>query len=110
MRPNERQEAKTYQNGHTSTSITGDIDDEENSESEDEDDKKHAELVHEQIDAESTRLAIACDDGCVRIYRVSDAEELIYNRTLPRVSGETSSPCLIGNFFWSNLCGSITCL
>ncbi|KAG6422050.1 hypothetical protein SASPL_118611 [Salvia splendens] len=89
--PNERQEAKTYQNGQTSTSITGDIDDEENSESEDEDDNKRAELVHEQIDTESTRLAIACDDGCVRIYRVSDAEELIYNRTLPRVSGRTLS-------------------
>ncbi|XP_057776544.1 WD repeat-containing protein PCN-like [Salvia miltiorrhiza] len=91
LHQNGRQETKSYQNGHTSPSITSDVDDEENSESEDENDNKHAVLVHEQNDAESTRLAAACDDGCVRIYSVSDAEELIYNRTLPRVSGRTLS-------------------
>lgn len=81
---------KSYENGHTSPSIASDVD-EENSESEDDDDNIHAVQSHDQDDAESTRLAIACDDGCVRIYSVSDAEKLIYNRTMPRVSGETSS-------------------
>lgn len=35
---------------------------------------------------EDTSVAMACDDGCVRIYTVSD--ELVYNRSLPRVSGK----------------------
>ncbi|XP_042011235.1 WD repeat-containing protein PCN-like [Salvia splendens] len=86
---NVRREAKYYQNGQTSPSITSEVDDVETSE--DEDDDKSVALVHEQNDTESTRLAMACDDGCVRIYRVSDAEELVYNRTLPRVSGRTLS-------------------
>ncbi|KAG6409231.1 hypothetical protein SASPL_132265 [Salvia splendens] len=85
---NVRWEAKYHQNGQTSPSITSEVDDVETSE--DEDDKIVA-LVHEQNDTESTRLAMACDDGCVRIYCVSDAEELVYNRTLPRVSGRTLS-------------------
>ncbi|KAL1534224.1 WD repeat-containing protein PCN-like [Salvia divinorum] len=88
---NVRREAKYYQNGQTSPSISSEVDDVETSESEDEDYDKSVALVHEQNDTESTRLAIACDDGCVRIYCVSDAEELIYNRTLPRVSGRTLS-------------------
>lgn len=83
-------EMKSYENGHSSSSITSDID-EETGESEDEDYNKNAVQSHGQNDAESTRLAIACDDGCVRIYSVSDSEQLIYNRTLPRVSGRTLS-------------------
>lgn len=85
-----RQEMKSYENGHTSPSIASDVE-EENSESEDDDDNIHAVQSHDQDDADSTRLAIACDDGCVRIYSVSDAEKLIYNRTLPRVSGRSLS-------------------
>lgn len=88
--PNGKQEMKAYENGHASPSITSDVDDEEKSESEDDYDDNRA-VFHEQDDAESTRLAIACDDGCVRIYSVSDEEKLIYNRTMPRVSGETSA-------------------
>ncbi|KAH6781137.1 Transducin family protein / WD-40 repeat family protein [Perilla frutescens var. hirtella] len=85
-----KQEIKSYENGHSSPSITSDVD-EENSESEDEENNRNVVQSPEQNDAESTRLAIACDDGCVRIYSVSDAEQLIYNRTLPRVSGRTLS-------------------
>lgn len=33
------------------------------------------------------RLAIACDDGCIRIYNVSDLDGLTYIRSFPRVSG-----------------------
>ncbi|CAK7347407.1 unnamed protein product [Dovyalis caffra] len=46
---------------------------------------------HEQIVVEDQRLAIACDDGCVRIYTIPDSDELIYNKTLPRVSGRVLS-------------------
>ncbi|KAL8130963.1 hypothetical protein AgCh_007044 [Apium graveolens] len=38
---------------------------------------------------EDANIAMACDDGCVRIYTVSD--ELIYRKSLPRVSGRTLS-------------------
>ncbi|WZZ10514.1 hypothetical protein YC2023_096435 [Brassica napus] len=37
------------------------------------------------------RLAVACDDGCVRMYYVSDSEKLTYYRSLPRVSGRALS-------------------
>ncbi|GFQ02575.1 cirhin [Phtheirospermum japonicum] len=77
--------------GHASPATTSGVDEEENSESEDEDDKKSAHEIQMQDDANSTRLAIACDDGCVRIYSVSDELKLNYNRTLPRVSGRTLS-------------------
>ncbi|PIN03232.1 WD40 repeat protein [Handroanthus impetiginosus] len=87
---NAKQEMKSYDNGHASPSITSGVDDDENSESEDEDnDKDPAELEHN--DAENTCLAVACDDGCVRIYSVSDEEKLTYNGTLPRVSGRMLS-------------------
>lgn len=48
--------------------------------------------LHVQLVDEDRLLALACDDGCVRIYRISDSDELIYHRSLPRVSGETSAP------------------
>ncbi|KAL8092358.1 WD repeat-containing protein PCN-like isoform X2 [Apium graveolens] len=38
---------------------------------------------------EDANIAMACDDGCVRICTVSD--ELIYRKSLPRVSGRTLS-------------------
>lgn len=57
--------------------------------SESEDDSDAAEL-HEQIVTEKEHLAFGCDDGCVRIYTISEAHELIYYRSLPRVSGEIS--------------------
>lgn len=86
---NLKQETKSYENGHASSSIASGVDEEESSESEDED--KDTVEIYEHNDANDTRLALACDDGCVRIYSVSDAEKLTYNRTLPRVSGETSA-------------------
>lgn len=59
--------------------------------SESEDDSNSSEL-HVQASDEDHSLAIACDDGCVRIYNICDAEELIYKRSLPRVSGENPFP------------------
>lgn len=39
------------------------------------------------IEINSQRLAVACDDGCVRMYNVSDKDGLTHNRCFPRVSG-----------------------
>ncbi|CAL9110435.1 unnamed protein product [Musa textilis] len=43
------------------------------------------------IEIKSQRLAIACDDGCVRMYNVSDKDGLTHNRCFPRVSGRILS-------------------
>ncbi|CAN0843781.1 WD repeat-containing protein PCN [Linum grandiflorum] len=59
-------------------------------ESSDSDDDLSSEELHNQVSAD-TRLAIACDDGCVRLYTILESEELVYNRTLSRVSGRTLS-------------------
>lgn len=49
-------------------------------------------LHEESVINEDIHVAVACDDGCVRIYRISDSDELTYHKSLPRVSGEISSP------------------
>ncbi|KAL7085331.1 hypothetical protein ACP275_14G275900 [Erythranthe tilingii] len=90
LQVNDKQEIKSYENGHANTSIINGVDEEESSESDIEDDIAAVE-TYEQNDAKSTCLALACNDGCVRIYSVSDAEKLTYRRTLPRVSGRTLS-------------------
>ncbi|KAL0695503.1 hypothetical protein Bca4012_062683 [Brassica carinata] len=58
-------------------------DDEEESETEDE-------LVTKS-EVCDRHLAAACDDGCVRIYSISESEKLSYYRSLPRVSGRALS-------------------
>ncbi|KAK6130813.1 hypothetical protein DH2020_035454 [Rehmannia glutinosa] len=94
-----KQEIKSYENGDANPSTISGADEEDNSESEDEDDGKNAREIQMHNDAKNTRLAIACDDGCVRIYNVSDEEKLTYNRTLPRVSGETSALRIVEKLF-----------
>ncbi|KAJ0247484.1 Transducin family protein / WD-40 repeat family protein [Hirschfeldia incana] len=47
--------------------------------------------AEEKPEVPDRRLAVACDDGCVRIYYVSDSEKLTYFRSLPRVSGRALS-------------------
>lgn len=81
-----------YENGHANNMING-VGDDRSSDSEDEDDDDDDDSVelHEQPVAENTRLAFACDDGCVRIYTVSSSDRLTYSRSLPRVSGETAA-------------------
>lgn len=88
---NVKHETKSYENGHASPSSSSGVDEAENSDSDDDDmNNKYAVELHEDNDIESIQLAIACDDGCVRIYCISDGEKLTYKRTLPRVSGETA--------------------
>ncbi|KAE8721544.1 hypothetical protein F3Y22_tig00015524pilonHSYRG00008 [Hibiscus syriacus] len=41
---------------------------------------------------EDRRVAIACDDGAVRIYTISDMDKLIYLKSFPRVSAEIPTP------------------
>ncbi|CAN1223347.1 WD repeat-containing protein PCN [Linum perenne] len=64
-----------------------DNNDDESSES---DDDSSSEELNNQVPAD-TCLAIACDDGCVRLYTIPESDELIYDRTLSRVSGRTLS-------------------
>lgn len=55
-----------------------------------EDDDSDVDEVEEKLEEVRDRcLAVACDDGCVRIYYVSESDKLTYFRSLPRVSGET---------------------
>ncbi|KAM7516977.1 hypothetical protein LguiA_006560 [Lonicera macranthoides] len=74
------------ENGYTNAKFDGG--DDESSESED--DVDSVELC-EELFIENTCVAIACDDGCVRIYSISDSEQLTYNKSLPRVSGRVLS-------------------
>ncbi|KAG2692395.1 hypothetical protein I3760_08G052000 [Carya illinoinensis] len=74
------------ENGYLSDRLG--MDDNETSEAEDDSDSVE---LHEQPVIEFPRIAIACDDGCVRIYSISDSDELIYAKSLPRVSGRVLS-------------------
>ncbi|MBA0738424.1 hypothetical protein Gogos_011778, partial [Gossypium gossypioides] len=66
-----------------------DSDDAENYQSEDASD---SEQVHQKLVTDDRRVAIACDDGAVRIYTISNLDKFIYHKSLPRVSGEMSTP------------------
>ncbi|KAL6995333.1 hypothetical protein U1Q18_005472 [Sarracenia purpurea var. burkii] len=61
-------------------------DDPETSASEDDNDE-----FNEQPIVGNSLVALACDDGCVRIYSISDTEELTYVKSLTRVSGRVLS-------------------
>lgn len=83
------------ENGHLNGNLN--MDDHETSDSEDDSDSDE---LHELAVSELPHVAIACDDGCVRIYSISDSDEFIYTRSLPRVSGEISSShciCLLSH-------------
>ncbi|CAK9152943.1 unnamed protein product, partial [Ilex paraguariensis] len=80
-----------YENGHADGKFNGGGgggDDDETSESEDDDDSV---VLHEEPIIEDARVAIACDDGCVRIYSIDESDRLNYCRSLPRVSGRVLS-------------------
>lgn len=79
---------KKYENVHVNLT-SGSSSDSENSEGEEDDDSV---VIHVDDVSENGRIAFACDDGCVRIYTVSDEKNLSYKRSLPRVSGKTDAP------------------
>ncbi|KAA8537865.1 hypothetical protein F0562_027555 [Nyssa sinensis] len=82
-----KHEPQHMENGHANNKFN-DSDDYETSESED--DADFTEL-HEQPISENTRVAFACDDGCVRVYIISDSDKLTYVKSLTRVSGRVLS-------------------
>lgn len=71
-------------NGFIKANSTG-PDDPETSDSEDDSDSDE---TNEQSVVEYPRVALACDDGCVRIYSITDTDEFVYTKSLPRVGGE----------------------
>ncbi|KAJ6709696.1 WD REPEAT-CONTAINING PROTEIN PCN [Salix koriyanagi] len=75
-------------NGYLNDRYKGGEASEDSSESEDD---SVSDEQHEHLVVEDPLLAIACDDGCVRIYTIPDSDDLIYNKTLPRVSGRVLS-------------------
>ncbi|KAL3514428.1 hypothetical protein ACH5RR_027145 [Cinchona calisaya] len=85
-----KQDSGPQENGHANHMING-VNDEGSSESEEDNDDDDSIELHEQSASEDTCLAVACDDGCVRIYTVSSTDRLTYSRSLPRVSGRTLS-------------------
>lgn len=88
--PSDQQtEPKTQMgNGYLSNYLNNGRHGGETSESEDESDSDSAEL-REQSVIENQRVALACDDGCVRIYTLVD-DDFVYTKSLPRVRGELS--------------------
>ncbi|KAM0027420.1 putative transcription factor WD40-like family [Helianthus debilis subsp. tardiflorus] len=48
------------------------------------------ELYEEQF-TENASIAVACDDGCVRLYNISESDQLNYFKSLPRVNGRVLS-------------------
>ncbi|XP_009385680.2 WD repeat-containing protein PCN isoform X1 [Musa acuminata AAA Group] len=55
------------------------------------DDDESDELHTVASQTSSQRLAVACDDGCIRMYSVSDKDGLTCSRSFPRVSGQILS-------------------
>ncbi|XP_047325495.1 WD repeat-containing protein PCN-like [Impatiens glandulifera] len=79
-----------FENGHASERYIDSLqtsDDPETSDTEDDDDMKEPQLPS----VVSTRLALACDDGCIRLYSISDSNKLIYAKSFTRVSGRILS-------------------
>lgn len=99
---NHKQLPTQYENGHVNDRNSESSDSES---SESEDDAESIEL-HEDHASDDIRIAFACDDGLVRIYSVNDDKSFTYRRSLPRVSGETTTPnrqstdfyCCFGSF------------
>ena len=69
---------------------SNDAEDEASETSENEDDDSVE--LHEVSVVENPHLAMGCDDGCVRVYIITNSDELTYNKSFPRVSGEISTP------------------
>ncbi|GAB2228268.1 hypothetical protein Droror1_Dr00010098 [Drosera rotundifolia] len=62
--------------------------DSDDSGSDDDDDSVE---VHDQSLLEDPCIAVACDDGCIRMYSISDEDDLTFNKSMPRVGGRALS-------------------
>ncbi|KAD6119610.1 hypothetical protein R6Q59_025594 [Mikania micrantha] len=76
----------SLENGHAADKSIGDGDVTSDSEIE----ADSLDLYEEPL-TEYASIAIACDDGCVRIYNISESDQLSYYKSLPRVSGRVLS-------------------
>ncbi|KAJ8638270.1 hypothetical protein MRB53_012537 [Persea americana] len=75
-------------NGYGNGSVSNGRDGGESSGSDDDDDDDDdVELHAVSHRSDSQRIAVGCDDGCVRIYVSSESDGFAYKRSLPRVSG-----------------------
>ncbi|XXG56848.1 hypothetical protein AAC387_Pa03g4158 [Persea americana] len=74
-------------NGYGNGSVSNGRDGGESSGSDDDDDDDDVELHAVSHHSDSQRIAVGCDDGCVRIYVSSESDGFAYKRSLPRVSG-----------------------
>ncbi|KAI3491235.1 hypothetical protein L1887_44492 [Cichorium endivia] len=83
---NRKQELGYLENGHATDRSIGDGDVTSDSEVE----ADSLELYEEPFNGTAC-IAVACDDGCVRIYDISDSDEVTYQKSLPRVSGRVLS-------------------
>ncbi|CAK8569434.1 unnamed protein product [Lathyrus sativus] len=75
------------ENGFSKRFLNG-FDEHEDSESDEDSDSPE---VLKQSILEGPRVAVGFDDGCVRIYTISDSNEFIYLKSLTRVSGRVLS-------------------
>lgn len=86
-----RHELQHVGNGFLNDKLN-DVEDEDKETSESEDDDDSVELHEVSVVFENPRVAMGCDDGCVRVYSITNSDELTYHKSLPRVSGEISTP------------------
>ncbi|CAI8606222.1 unnamed protein product [Vicia faba] len=77
------------ENGFSKRFLNG-FDEHEDNES-DEDYESDSPEVLKQSSLEGPRVAVGFDDGCVRIYTISDSNEFIYLKSLTRVTGRVLS-------------------
>ncbi|XP_058725108.1 WD repeat-containing protein PCN-like [Vicia villosa] len=77
------------ENGFSKRFLNG-FDDHEDSESDEDSDSDSPEVL-KQSSLEGPRVAVAFDDGCVRIFTISDTNEFIYLKSLTRVTGRVLS-------------------
>lgn len=74
-----------FANGHVSTKADADSESESSTIGDDGDSDDEASSTY--VGATYQRLAMACDDGSIRLYNVPDSDALNYLRSFPRVSG-----------------------
>ncbi|CAM6083883.1 unnamed protein product [Calypogeia fissa] len=66
--------------------------DDDSDESSDEEDSDNEDDKHVEQKAAEQRVVVGCDDGCLRLFTVSDSDEgMLYRRSFPRVEGRILS-------------------
>ncbi|XP_008778520.1 WD repeat-containing protein PCN-like isoform X1 [Phoenix dactylifera] len=74
-------------NGYESHGAHSDSESGQSDDDDDDSDEPHSAAIASNYQ----RLAVACDDGCIRLYNAFDTDGLTYIRSFPRVSGRILS-------------------